>query len=135
MKRYIVAGVVVAFVLVIAGYLLFVPGAASILGAKTEVTNPIKIAQLTVGFVENPYPDDYNVMRIPGWVENLSNKRIISADLEIQLLDSDGNRKELIKYTVNDIASGARKTFDANGGAFSGPRNSKVKIVRLVVAQ
>ncbi|HEY3318399.1 MAG TPA: FxLYD domain-containing protein [Coriobacteriia bacterium] len=135
MRRIILLSVVVVALVGLVGYVLLVPNATEVFAKKTTVTDPTTIAKLTLGFVQNPYPDDYNVMRIPGWIDNRGNQRIVTADVEIQLLDQGGNRKELVKYQVTDIAPRSRKSFDANGGNFNAPRTAKVKIVKLEVAQ
>lgn len=134
MKRIVLLGAVVTVLVAAVAFFLFVPQAAEVFTSKRTVTDKAQIAQISLGFVQNPYPDDYNVMRIPGWLENRGDKRIVSADIEIQLLDDGGNRKELVKYTVTDIKPRSRKTFDANAGNFNGPRKTQIKIVKLEVA-
>jgi hypothetical protein len=135
MKRTILLGSLVVVLAAIAAYVLLVPHAADVFAKKTVITDQATIGRLSLGFVQNPYPDDYNVMRIPGWVDNRGAQRIVSADLEIQMTDDQGNRKELVKYQVLDIPPRSRKSFDANGGTFSGARKTQVKIVRLEVVQ
>ena len=56
-------------------------------------------------------------------------------DLEISLYNAKGDRKELVKYTVRDIPAHQRKSFDANAGVLDGPRNAKVKLVKVEVVK
>ena len=43
--------------------------------------------------------------------------------------------RQIVKYTLNDIAPGQKKSFDANGGPLSGPRTAKVKIISVEVVK
>ncbi len=131
----VLLGVVIAVLVAVVAALLLVPNATQIFQRKSVVTDQAKINKLVLGYVGAPYPDDYNVLRVPGWVDNLTTQRIVSATLEIQLLDKDGNRKELVQYEVDDIAARSRKSFNANGATFTQPRTATIKITRLEVAE
>lgn len=93
------------------------------------------IPKSSIAFVRNPYKDDYGMSRISGYVQNRTGTKIVNARLEIQLSDSTGNKKELIKYQVKDILPYSRKSFDANAGPIGGARRADVKIVEIEVAK
>jgi hypothetical protein len=124
--------VVVALVAGVA-YWLLVSGPLAPLAPTRTLTDPAAIQRTAFGFVNNPYRDDYGMWRISGYLDNLSKTRIAKAYLEVQLADSSGNNKELVKYQVTDILPGARKSFDANAGSLSGPRKANATITRLEV--
>jgi hypothetical protein len=100
-------------------------------GTPVAVTEKQEIDSLAIAYVQPPYSDDYQLLRLAGYVENLSDKPITVASLEFQLLDEDGNKKELIAYDVSDIPAHSRKSFDANAGVISPDRDVQVSIVQL----
>ncbi|RJQ54657.1 MAG: hypothetical protein C4521_03940 [Actinobacteria bacterium] len=104
-------------------------------GAMVQIKDAKQIEQTALAFVRNPYQDDYQLVRIAGYVQNLGRAKIASAYLEIQLLDGDGNKKELVKYQVNEVPAYSRKSFDANAGSIAGSRKAEVKITRLEVVK
>jgi hypothetical protein len=120
-KLYVMLGIVVLVLAAVAAYVLVRPDASDSLRPKATVTDA------------NPFKDDYDLSHIAGYVDNLGKADVASVKLEIQLLDNEGNRKELVKYTVEDIKAGARKTWDANAGSIAGPRRSVVKITGIEV--
>ncbi len=112
------------------------PGALDMLKSSQSVTEAEQIAAVALGWVGSPFPDDYGLLRVPGWVENRSTQKIRSATVEIQLLDEDGNKKEKVSYEVTDIAPGARKTFDINAGTLPSSRTATIAITRVeLIAQ
>lgn len=133
--RYLFLVIFAAALLVAAAFFAFSPRAADIGRRTVDVSEPKAIAKTAVAFVQNPYKDDYELTRVAGYVDNLTDDKITSARLEIQLLDKGGERKELVKYEVNDIAPRSRKPFDANAGSLSGSRQARVKIVSLRVVK
>lgn len=104
-------------------------------GQTTAVTDQDRIAKMAVGFVNEPYLDDYGMTRIAGWVQNRSGDRLETVTLAITLLDDKGNKREKVTYEVHDVEPGKRVTFDANAGSIAGSRLAKVAIARMEVAQ
>lgn len=103
---------------------------------STQVIKDAKtIPKSAIAFVRNPYKDDYGMSRVSGYVQNRTGTKIVNARLDIQLSDSAGNKKELIKYQVKDILPYSRKSFDANAGPLGGARRADVKIVEIEVAK
>lgn len=132
MRRAWVVFAVVAVIAATVGFLVL----SSQNTTKTRLIKDKKvIRKLAVAFVRNPYKDDYGISRIAGYVQDLSGSKIARAHLEIQLSDRSGNRKELIKYDVTDIAAYSRRTFDANAGPLGGERRANVKITEIEVAR
>lgn len=112
----------------------------ALLGSRGQITPQVIkdkkiIPKSAVAFVRNPYKDDYGMSRMSGYVQNLTAVKITTARLEIQLSDSNGNRKELIKYKVSDVLPYSRKSFDANAGPIGGARRADVKIVEIEVVR
>jgi hypothetical protein len=132
-KLYVMLGIVVLVLAAVAAYVLVRPDASDSLRPKATVTDANEVKKYVVVFARNPFKDDYDLSHIAGYVDNLGKADVASVKLEIQLLDNEGNRKELVKYTVEDIKAGARKTWDANAGSIAGPRRSVVKITGIEV--
>jgi len=132
MRRVMLVLLVTAVVAGVVGYM-----AVSQKGGTSTVTirDPKLIPKYAVAFVRNPYKDDYDLSRIAGYVDNLGTTRIIRAHLEIQLVDSSGNRKELVKYDVTSIGPRSRKSFDANAGGLPASRRSTAKITVIEVVK
>ena len=103
--------------------------------AKQVVSEPEQIDQTAMGFVSPPYKDSYGMSRVTGYVDNVGEKDIASVNLEVQLYDSGGQKKELVKYTVVNVPVGSRKSFDANAGPLDGPRNAEVTISSIEVIE
>jgi hypothetical protein len=133
--RYLFLLVIAAALLAAAAFFAFSPRAADIGRRTMDVSDPKAVSKIAVAFVQNPYKDDYELTRVAGYIDNLSDDKITSVRLEIQMTDKSGARKELVKYEVNDVAARSRKPFDANAGSLSGSRQARVKIVSLRVVQ
>jgi hypothetical protein len=136
--RIVLYGIVIVAVVALLGaaaYVAFGSGGDIGGGPAVAVVDPAEIDATAIAFVQNPYTDDYDMTRIAGYLQNLSEKTIASASIEIQLLGKDGGKDELIKYEVLDVPPGSRKSFDANAGSISGPRTSEVTIVALQVKE
>ncbi|MCZ7661568.1 MAG: hypothetical protein M5U22_00790 [Thermoleophilia bacterium] len=136
--RIVLYGVVVSVVALLAAAAFVVlssSGDRSAGGTTTEITDPAQIDTVAVAFVQNPYTDDYEITRIAGYLDNLGDKTIVSAALEIQLLGKDGGKDELVQYEVLNVPPHTRKSFDANAGTIPGPRTAEVKIVGLRVSE
>ncbi len=132
MRKYVLLLVVILAVAVVIG----LSAIRSKDGGKTEVIKDQKvIAKSVVAFVRNPYKDDYDISRIVGYVENRGRGKLVRAHLEIQLLDKDGNKKELVKYDVTDVPPMSRRSFDANAGGLSGDRRAAAKITEIEVVK
>lgn len=134
-KIFIVLGSVILVLAGVAVWVALNPSSLDALRAKETVTDATAVGKTAVVFVRNPYKDDYQMSRIPGYVDNLTGTKLSKVDIEIQLADGDGNRKEVVKYTVIDVEPRSRKTFDANAGAISGPRRASVKVKSIEVVK
>jgi hypothetical protein len=116
-------------------YVEFAPVVRESLQATTVIQDEEQINEQVLVFVRNPYKDDYDLSRLPGYLDNKGELKIVRATLEIELRDSSDNRREVVSYEVRDVQPGSRKTFDANAGAINGPRKAAVKVVELEVVQ
>lgn len=136
MRRVLIllAAVGVALAVVVL-FLISSPDAQDMFKSRQVVKDQKLMNKMVFGYVGNPYTDDYKNSRIPGYMQNNGRDKIAAVDLEIALYNGDGDRKELVKYTVRDIAPGKRKSFDANAGTLDGPRTAKVKLVRVEVVK
>jgi hypothetical protein len=135
MRRWYVVVAFVVIVVAVAAYFLFVPDAMNVFRSVERITNEEQVNEMALAFVTSPYTDDYDVLRVPGWFDNLSKSEMRAARLEIQLLDEDGAKKEKITYDVQDIPANTRKTFDINAGTISGDRTATIKVVWVEVYQ
>lgn len=126
---------ILVLVLLAAGvaYFYFAPGASNMFRETQTIDDPEVINEMVLGFVSSPFTNDYNVLRVPGWIDNNSGSEIRAASIEIQLFDEDGNKKELIEYVVEDIQPNSRKTFDLNAGTIPASRTAQIQIVGLEV--
>jgi hypothetical protein len=125
---------IVLIVIAVAGgavYFILGDDVAAMLESTSVVTDEKAIDETVVAFVRNPFEDDYGIMRLAGYVENKSKKPLAEVSLEIQLLDGDGNKKELVKYRVENVQPSSRKPFDANAGTIQGDRRAQIKVVSL----
>lgn len=116
-------------------YVAFAPAVRASMQPTALIEDQEQIDEQVLVFVRNPYKDDYQLSRLPGYLDNKGDRRILRATLEIELRDSSGNRKEIVSYEVHDIEPGTRKTFDANAGAIDGPRQAAVRVSELEVVQ
>jgi hypothetical protein len=136
MRRiYIVLGILVLVLGIAIIYVTSAPDALNFMRSTQKVTDPAKMQSMALGWVGLPYTDDYQITHIPGYIDNHSGSTLASVDLQIWLLDSDGNRKEIVKYTVKDVPPGRRKTFDANAGPLKSSRTAKIKIDSITVVR
>lgn len=136
MRRTLALLVTVVVLLAVAVlYVVSAPGAKDLFRSRSRITDEKTMNKMIFGYVGNPYTDDYQNSRIPGYMRNESKQEVASIDLEIDLYSSKGDRKEIIKYTVRDVAPGQRKSFDANAGTLDGPRTAKVKILSVEVVK
>jgi hypothetical protein len=112
-------------------YVLLTPEALDPFRPATTVTDSEQIDQMALAFVGTPYPDDYSLLRIPGWVDNQSKQKLRTVTLEIQLLDEKGAKKEKITYDVTDVEPNTRTTFDINAGTLPPSRTATVAITKI----
>lgn len=134
-RSYILLGAIILILGVGVLYMTSAPQAMDIFKSKQVVTKAAETNNLARGWVGAPYPDDYGMTRIPGYMDNVSKDDLRNVQIEIQLLDDKGNRKEIVKYTVEAVPVGARRTFDVNAGPISGPRTATVKLVSVEVVK
>lgn len=132
---YVIAAVVILVLGGVVAWLLLTDGASDFLATERSVTEPDTINELAAAYVDRPYPDDYNVTRVVGYVDNVSQEQFSSVTLEIQLLTSDGDKAELIEHTLEDIAPGTRKTFDINAGTIGDTRLAEGGIAEIVILE
>ena len=132
-KVYVVfAAVVIVLGAVVAVMLLRPDLTTDLLRSKTKVTGEDQVNKAVSIFVRNPYKDDYGVVRIPGYVDNLGNKEITRVQLKITLYEKQ-DRREIVTYEVENVPVGSRKTFDANAGVLEGGRTAEVVVETLEV--
>lgn len=132
-KVYVVFAALVVVLGVVLALVLTRPDLTTdLLRSKTKVTGEEQVNKTVSVFVRNPYKDDYGVVRIPGYVDNLGNKRVARVQLKITLYEKQ-DRREIVTYEVEDIPVGSRKTFDANAGTLEGGRTAQVEITTLEV--
>ena len=128
-----------AFVVVVLGIILvawmFVPGLLAKTQPSVAITDPAQTSKIAVAFVAPPYEDDFQNLRVSGYVSNLTGQRLASVDVEIQLLGEDGSRKKVAKYTVPDVPPGQRKPYDFTVGTFTGARTATIRVVSVKVAR
>ena len=135
-KSYLIAAIAIVLVGLVALAWMFVPlftGAKP--AAATKITDPAKAGKMAVGFVAPPYQDDYQMLRLSGYVDNVSAQTLASVNVEIKLTDESGSQKQVVKQTLVDIPAHQRKTYDISAGTFAGPRNATIKIVSVEVAR
>ncbi len=134
MKRsYVVIGIVIVLVAGVVGYLLLVPGASDFLAETQIIEDQAQIDEMALAYIAQPYPDDYNTTRIPGYLDNRSESEFAEVTIEIQLLTDDGDAAELIQHELTDIAPGARKTFDINAGTIGETRRAEVDVTSITI--
>jgi hypothetical protein len=129
----IVLVLIVLGLLAAVAYLLLSPAGLDLLRGSTTVTSEEEIVKMTAGFVALPYRDDYGMTRLSGYIDNLTDKELAEVQLEMQLIDKDGNKAEVVRYTLKDIPPKSRKTFDANAGAIGGSRTAEIKVTSVKV--
>ena len=129
-KTVIFLGILVMLLGAAVAYFVMTPGADEILAEREVITDQGEIDALALAFIQPPYRDDYQMVRVAGYIDNFSEYKIAEADLEIQMFDADGNKKELDRYTVNNIPADSRKSFDANAGSILS-QQAELEIVRI----
>ena len=129
--------IVLIIIAVAGGAVYFILGddVAAMFESTSVVKDPKVIDKTVVAFVRNPFEDDYGIKRLAGYVDNKGKKDLAVVNIEIQLLDGDGNKKELVKYRVENVPPSSRKPFDANAGAIQGDREAQIKVVSLEVTE
>jgi hypothetical protein len=135
-KWYLAASVLVVILGVLALMYMFAPvllpsGPAA--GAK--ISDPKQLGAMAIAFVAPPYMDDYQALRVSGFVENHSKTPLAAVTITVELRNSDGAKKETVTRTFTDLPVGTRKTYDIAVGTFSGPRTATVKVTSAQVAK
>jgi hypothetical protein len=134
-KTYVTLGVVGALLAATLVIVLAMPAITRTLRETQRITDQKQIAETVLGLAQPPYEDDYQVTRVPGYIDNLSGSTLAKVDLQIQLTDGKGNRKELIKHSLTDIAPRSRKTFDVSAGTVEGSRNARITVTGIDVVK
>lgn len=133
MRRTVVVLVVAVAVLASAAAVLALrPDLVRSARPKQAVTDEKAMNEMVSVFVRNPYKDDYGMLRLPGYVDNLTGSDIASVKLEMTLYEN-GERREVVEYVVRDVPAKSRRSFDANGGAIPGMRTAQVRVVAVEV--
>lgn len=137
MRRGLIVGLVLMIAALggLAAYLVGSPAARDMLRPRQVLKDQAAIQKTAIGYVGNPYKDDYEMSRISGYVDNLSEKRLDRVVFEIRLVDQKGNKRETVLYTVRDVGGRSRKTFDANAGQIDGSRSAQAKITEIEVVK
>jgi ABC-type glycerol-3-phosphate transport system substrate-binding protein len=104
-------------------------------GTTTTVTDQTQIGEKAIAFAASPFSDDYGLLRLTGYVDNLSESEFRAVTIEIQLSDADGNKKEKITHTLKDVPAKSRKTFDINAGTLPATRTAAIAITSIEVVQ
>jgi len=97
-------------------------------GGGEVVTDATELEAIAIGFVQPPYQDDYNSLRVAGYVDNMSDRTVYETKVTIDLLDEDDNRQEVIEHRVQNIPPRSRKWFDIDGGTYEGPREAFIVV-------
>jgi len=114
-------------------YLMLKPGATDVFRTTTAIEDPATIDATVIGFAGATYADDFGYLRLPGYVDNISDSDVRSVSIQIQLSDADGNKMELIEHTAKDIPAKTRQTFDINAGVLPPDRVATIAIVKIEV--
>lgn len=131
----------VSFVLILVGVVAVVLIAMPVVrqgvlpSSGTLTQDAEEISKRALAYSGAPYRDDYGNTRVPGYVDNNGDRRLVKVNLIIDLLDDAGNRKERIQYTVDDIAAGERKWFDVDAGSWAGPRKPTITVESIEVGR
>ena len=134
---YILLGVLALVAVVAIAYLALGQGADSVPVPRSGevITDEVTIGERVLAYSQPPYRDDYGNARVAGYIDNFGDRTIITAEVSIELRDSDGNRQETVALTVNDIPPGQRKWYDVDAGTFTGPRVPQITVVSIEVAR
>lgn len=135
-KWYLAAGILVVIVGILGLIYMFAPlifPSGPQAGAK--ITDAKQLSTLASAFVAPPYEDDYQAIRVSGFVENPSKTNLAAVTIYVELRDSDGAKKESVTRTFTDLRAGSRQTYDISVGTFSGPRTATVKVVSAQAAK
>lgn len=114
-------------------YVILTPGALNMLRGSVEYTDQAEIDARVIAFVSNPFTDDYGLLRVPGYVDNLTESELRAVTLQIQLVDEAGTKRESITYVVKDVPPSSRKTFDLNAGTLPTKRTATIEVTTLEV--
>lgn len=134
MRKSIAAliGVVLLLAAVVGVVLMRPEAVKNVFRSTAVITDASEIDGMLTVFARNPYKDDYDMMRIPGYVQNTGDRDIAVVKIEISLWEQE-NRKEIVSYEVSDVPAGRMVTFDANAGAIPGSRTSQVEVTSIEV--
>jgi hypothetical protein len=128
----IIVAVIVVVGLAAGAVFLLSPDARNLFRPTTTIDDP-ELMQEVIGYVGPPYRDDYDTTRVNGYVDNFSSEEIAVVTIEVQLLNEDGEREELVTFELEDIGAGNRKTYDISAGTLPGPRTAEITIVSMEV--
>jgi hypothetical protein len=134
-KTYVALGIVGVLVVVALAAVWAMPAISKAFRQTERVTDQQRISKTILGLAQPPYEDDYQVTRVPGYIDNLSTSTLSQVGVEVQLTDDKGNRKELIKFSLSDVAPRSRKTFDVSAGTIEGPRNATIAVTSIDVVK
>lgn len=104
-------------------------------GSGVEITDEAEVQTHALAFVQPPYRDDYNNLRLAGYVDNIGNTEIISATLEIEVRDSQDNRLLLVEHVTGAVPVGQRAWFDLDQGTFGEPGTASIRVIAVEVAR
>lgn len=124
----IVILIVVLAIIAVAAYLATMTNLLDGLRGSTTVTDPQRVNEMVLAYVGTPFPDDYGLLRVPGWVQNNTGETLKGVTVDVQLFNEDGKREEKVSLTVKDIGPRARKSFDVNAGTLPPSRTATISV-------
>ncbi len=104
-------------------------------GSGVEITDADEVGTYALAFVQPPYRDDYNNLRLAGYVDNIGSVDLISVQLEIEVRDSANNRLLLVEHATGAIPVGQRAWFDLDQGTFGEPGTASIKVISVEAAR
>lgn len=132
--RVLLVLLVIALIALVA-YVVMTPEVLQNFRPTKVISDAKQIDKMTLGFVREPYADDYNNLRVPGWIDNRSKQDMKVVSVEIQLLDEKQQKKEKITYDIQNVAAGTRETFDINAGMVPPGRTAQITIKKVEVIE
>lgn len=122
----------------IAGYIFFRPAIDDLRSSSQPgvvIDDPAEISARAIAFVQPPYRDDYGNMRVAGYIDNVGDRAMKTANISIELRSSEGDLEETIEHDLKNVPAGERTWFDIEGGTWGGPRTPSISVVSLEVVQ
>lgn len=133
---YILLGVLTVAAIAAVGILVVGPtlgdGAAAP-GEGVVITDEAEVNAHALAFVQPPYRDDFDNLRVAGYVDNLGERELVAATVEIELRNDNGDRIALIEHTVPSVPARERVWFDIDQGTWPGPTTATITVKSVEV--